>query len=194
MHLRARLTVLSFAAVLMAASAAVAQPRWSDKTTFTFDGPVEVPGTTLAPGTYVFELADSLVNRQTVQIWNADHTKLIATTVAIPAKRLDTSSDVVVRFRRTDGGTPAIKGWYYPGQRIGHEFVYPEEQARHIARGGKTLVLSSDEANAKTGADPDFFQVDENGKRAEMNAPALPPNVKPAPAAASTHDQSSQQR
>ena len=32
--------------------------EWDQKTTFTFSGPVEIPGQVLQAGTYVFKLAD----------------------------------------------------------------------------------------------------------------------------------------
>ena len=33
--------------------------EWNKRTEFQFSAPVEIPGKTLAPGKYVFELADS---------------------------------------------------------------------------------------------------------------------------------------
>jgi hypothetical protein len=32
------------------------------------------------------------------------------------------------------GAMPTMKGWFYPGERDGYEFVYPSDQARTIAR------------------------------------------------------------
>ena len=80
--------------------------QWNDKTTLRFDTPVMIPGTTLAPGTYVFRLMDSPVFRHMVQVWNADETNLIATVQAIPAKRLEPNADVVVKMNPTEPGTP----------------------------------------------------------------------------------------
>jgi hypothetical protein len=37
-------------------------------------------------------------------------------------------------FRETrEGQTPAVQFWYFPGERIGKEFVYPKDQAERIA-------------------------------------------------------------
>ena len=165
-------------ATVFAATSADAQPRWSDKTRLTFDGPVVVPGVTLAAGTYTFKLADSLANRQIVQIWNEDETKLFNTTLPIPTRRTDTSGDVVVKFQRTEAGmAPAIKAWFYPGQRIGHMFVYSGEQARALAKGNKTLALSSDDdpsvedIAAERQSERRTYQVDEHGTRTEYTPP-----------------------
>ena len=137
------------AACVAVAFAVVARAdQWNDRTTLKFDAPVTIPGTTLAPGTYTFKLLDSAANRHVVQIYNEDQTKLIATANAIPTKRRDPNGDAVVKFQSTDGAAAsvALKAWFYPGSLYGHEFIYPETQARDIAARTKTLVLSSDAA------------------------------------------------
>jgi hypothetical protein len=132
--------------VLIVAFAAVAHAdEWNDRTTLKFDAPMMIPGATLAPGTYTFKLLDSKSNRHIVQIFNEDGTKLIATSNAIPAKRMDATGDVVLKLSPTEAGAPAaVKAWFYPGSLYGHEFVYPDNQAREIAQRTKTLVLSVD--------------------------------------------------
>jgi hypothetical protein len=118
---------------------------WNDKTILKFSAPVMVPGATLQPGSYVFKLMDSKSNRHTVQISTEDGSKVIALTQAVPTKRLDPKGDVVVKFNPTDAGSPpALKAWFYPGSIYGHEFIYPDDQAKQIAQRTKTLVLSTD--------------------------------------------------
>lgn len=70
---------------------------------------------------------------------------MVALTQAVPMKRLDAKGDVVVKFSPTDAGSPpAMKGWFYPGSLYGHEFIYPDGQAKEIAQRTKTIVLSVD--------------------------------------------------
>lgn len=115
------------------------------KTYLTFSAPVEVPGATLQPGKYLFQLADIQGNRHVVQIFNEDGTKLIVTTLTIPDQRVEPKGDPVVEFLETSAGTPAaIKSWFYPGDLIGDEFIYPKDQAMRIARATGRTVLSSD--------------------------------------------------
>lgn len=133
---------LAVAAVL--ASPALAD-EWNDRTILTFSEAVMVPGATLQPGTYVFKLADSSTARHMVQVLTEDGSKMVTTTQAVPTKRIDPKSDIVIRLNPTDrGAPPAIKAWFYPNSVYGHEFVYPEEQARQIAERTKTMVLSVD--------------------------------------------------
>jgi hypothetical protein len=69
----------------------------------------------------------------------------MTTTQAVPIKRMDAKGDVVLKLNPTAAGAPAaIKAWFYPGTLYGHEFVYPDQQAREIAQRTKTLVLSGD--------------------------------------------------
>jgi hypothetical protein len=132
---------------LIAIAAAASADQWNERTKIKIDEPIMVPGATLAPGTYTFKLADSKTSRHVVQIWNEDETKLITTTNAVPAKRMDVAGDVVLKVNPTEAGASApaaIKAWFYPGSSYGHEFVYPDHQARDIAQRTKTLVLSTD--------------------------------------------------
>ena len=144
---RRRLALAVAAAVACAAplTAGAAMDSWNDKTILKFSSPVMIPGATLQPGTYVFTLADSATNRHLVQVTSEDGSRVIATTQAVPMKRADAKGDVVLQFNPTDtGSAPALKGWFYPGSLYGHEFVYPEDQAREIAQRTKTIVLSVD--------------------------------------------------
>jgi hypothetical protein len=44
----------------------------------TFNAPMNISGTTLLPGRYVFRLLDPLTQRNHVEIFNEDRTKLVA--------------------------------------------------------------------------------------------------------------------
>ena len=125
---------------------AAAQDFNVNKRTFlTFSNAVELPGVTLQAGTYLFRLADSQSNRHIVQVLSQDEKQVYATILAVPAERLEVSGENVVTFRETAAaGTPALQYWYYPGDRIGHEFVYPKDQAMRIAQRTGQTVLSTE--------------------------------------------------
>ena len=116
---------------------------WNKATKLTFSQPVEVSGTVLQSGTYWFQLMNSSTNRNIVQIWNADHTKLIKTILAIPSYRMNPTAQTVVRFDERPTGTPeAMKNWYYPGTNFGQEFVYRNARARQLAENVSEPVLT----------------------------------------------------
>src|SRR6204780_2093435 len=99
--------------------------EWSQRTVFTFSGPVEIPGQILPAGTYVFKLANSTSNRHIVQVFNKDENRIFGTFLAIPDYRLRTSDNTIIKFHERAAGSPqAVRGWFFPGKNYGHEFVY----------------------------------------------------------------------
>jgi hypothetical protein len=113
------------------------------KTTFTFSGPVEIPGQVLQAGTYVFKLADSESDRDIVQVFNKDDNHLYGTFLAIPDQRLRPAGKPIITFDETPAGSPeAVKAWFYPGDDYGHEFVYPKSSAVRLAKANNTPVPS----------------------------------------------------
>jgi len=129
--------------------------EWDKKTALTFNEPVQVPGTTLSAGTYVFKLADSS-DRTIVQIWNEDETRLITTILAVADYRANTPDKTIVSFDERPPGQPeALKAWFYPGDNSGVEFIYPKQKATELALVNQQPVLSvgedaTDAASMKT--------------------------------------------
>jgi len=112
-------------------------------TNFTFNKPVQLPGVTLQPGRYRFELADPDESRRVIRISTEDGTKQIAMLLSIPDTLRDPAKDAVVFFGETRSTEPdAIKAWVYPGERTGYEFIYPHDQAVTLAKRYHTSVLS----------------------------------------------------
>src|SRR6266576_1999814 len=99
--------------------------QWDRKTIVTFGDSVEVPGQVLPAGTYVFRLAESPTDRHIVQIWNADETHILATTMTIPNTHFERPDKSIFEFEERAGNSPmALKVWFYPGASMGQEFIY----------------------------------------------------------------------
>ncbi len=160
------------AIALTSVSAAFAQMTWNERTTLKFSDPVMVPGATLQPGSYLFKLADMRSNRHTVQILSEDGNKVVATVHAVPVKRLDVKGDIVVRFKATDAGSPpAMAAYFYPGSTYGHQFIYPDAQAKEISGRSKAVVLSSDASDSDMSAGK-LHIYNESGVREEWKEDA----------------------
>ena len=128
----------------VAVAAAPAPTRAADlSTTLTFATPMEVPGTTLQPGTYVFETTAGTAGKHTVRIHSGDRSKLITTVEAVSMKR-DGPSDVV-QYRPTilDSAPTALKGWFAAGSTTGYQLVYPAKEAATIANRTTERVVAS---------------------------------------------------
>src|SRR3954469_2631373 len=134
------------AAVMLSATLASAQAPDTNRTTIvTFSAPVSLPGVTLPAGSYLFKLADSQVNRNIVQVFDKDRSKIYATILAMPAQRNEPADETVITFRESPANAaPAIQYWYYPGETMGQEFAYPKKKAMEIANATHKSVLSID--------------------------------------------------
>jgi hypothetical protein len=130
--------------VLAVLPASARADTWDQLTYFTFSAPVEIPGVALPAGTYMFKLADADGSRNVIRVVSKDGSKVYSTFFAIPDERLTPTDKPVVTFEETPVGTPeAIKAWFYPGDTVGHEFVYPQDQAQRIAAATRQPVLAS---------------------------------------------------
>lgn len=139
-------TALVLAVLAVLAGRATAQNvNTMERSFLTFNTAVELPGVTLEPGTYVFKLADS-PRRNVVQVWDKDEKNMIGHWTFVQAERPRVTEETVVMFKETaDGATPAVQYWYFPGEKIGKEFIYPDDQAERIAaRTGATVRSDAD--------------------------------------------------
>jgi len=135
---------VSLVVITMAAGLMAGNDVWNKKTTMRFNEPFEVPGgQTLPAGTYVFKLLDSSTEREIVQIFNEDQTHVYATILTIPNMRANMTEETVVSFEERASGSPqAIKTWFHPNSKWGHEFVYPKARAVELAKLTSTPVPS----------------------------------------------------
>jgi len=159
--------------VTLFASAAQAQPA-DKRTYFTFSGPIALPGTTLPAGRYVFRIVDTETSRKVIQVLSDDEKKPYAMMNTIPDQRRDPAKDATVSFYETPAGAPAaVKSWWYPGESIGYQFIYPRAQARQIAKntGKAILTTKGDTAKNEETKSGDLTRIDANGRDVDVNAP-----------------------
>jgi hypothetical protein len=178
------LACMTAAMVTMSVNAGAQGPANQD-TFFTFSQAVELPKTTLPAGTYFFQLMDSPSNRHIVKVMSQDRKQLHATLLAIPYYSNDRPpDDPQVRFMETPAAngvaaTNAIKIWFYPGNSVGHEFIWPRDKALQLARatGQSVLTTKTDEESS------DLTRVDAAGVDAavEPEASAESAGAQPAP-------------
>ena len=170
-----RLTIIATAmvlAVLVGMSVRVAAQNTvvNERTFMTFSNTVEMPGVTLPAGTYVFRLADS-PTRNVVQVLSQDEKNILGQWTFVQAQRPKATEDTVVMFReQPEGTTAAVQYWYYPGETIGKEFVYPKDQAQKIANRTGASVLSEEGRVASTVTSTDSKGNVTNWERDNSNA------------------------
>jgi hypothetical protein len=117
-------------------------------TKITFNQAIEIPGKVLPAGTYLFKL-ESPDNRSLVQILSADGTHMYATLQTIAAdRRKPTGHTVVILAEQPDGKPETLLEWFYPGDTIGHEFVYSKQEERQLAQDRQQTVTADQTAQA----------------------------------------------
>lgn len=174
------LKTLAIAAVVgLGTMGSAVADQWDKKTTITIDEPMQLPTTTLQPGTYVIKLlATSAADRHTVQFFDKDEKHIITTIEAIPNERVRPTGKSVFAFWETPAGQPkALRAWFYPGDNFGQEFAYPKDEAARISarNNNVTVPTTKDEKTADVSA--------RNNTAVTPVEPAAEPAPAPAPVA-----------
>jgi hypothetical protein len=145
-----RSAAICCAVVLFAGFASFGQAQESTKKAFvTLSAPLEIPGTVLAPATYVFRVLDSANTRVLIQVWAEDFSKLHTTFIAIRDYRFAKQEKPIIVF---DSQSPEVafvgRAWCSPGSNFCLEFVYPRDRAAELAGNTHQTVLSMPQAMA----------------------------------------------
>ena len=144
MKTRKALTI-AFAFGFVLALGVMAPTTWGSArdqaTQLTFTQSVEIPGNVvLQPGTYWFTVADSTANRNVVHVFDQNW-QPITTTVATTTQHNWTSDNTELMFAMRSGNQPnVLLKWYYPGDTMGHEFVYTGAEGRALSEDTTNVV------------------------------------------------------
>lgn len=122
----------------------------------TFSQSVQIPGRVLPAGTYWFVLADTVGNRNIIQVFNSDRSTLYATVLAVTAEHPHPSDNTTITFaKRESMPTNAIVTWFYPGRNSGHEFVYSKSEEQELARAKHQTIMATAPVKTQTTASGD---------------------------------------
>jgi len=140
-HLAMALAMAAVTAAPLAAQDAPKKdtPSQDRATTVEFTTVTRLPGVTLQPGKYVFRLGQPAIKQNVVEVYSADGSKKIATLLTVDYATPASGNATTVLFEKTD--PPVVRAWYFPGETIGREFVYTEDEAKTIYTTANTPVL-----------------------------------------------------
>ncbi len=121
----AMIAISAITFVVLASNARAQMPI--QKLRVTISQPVEIPNLVLPIGTYVFEaLEDGRVTR----ILNADESHICTTLLTQPEERREPLENPIVTLKESPkGDVQRIDSWFFAGESIGNEFLYPETNA-----------------------------------------------------------------
>jgi hypothetical protein len=116
--------------------------EFNQATKLTFSQSVQIPGQILPAGTYWFVAPIQYL----VQIFSSDRATLYATLLTVSAEHLAPSDETQITFADRSTMQPeAIVTWFYPGDTIGREFLYPKQDQKEIAQAKQRTVLAGKE-------------------------------------------------
>ena len=132
--MRGAMLISTVALALCIGTATANADEYNRRTILTIDQSMMVPGATLAPGTYTFTLTNPETSRDVVTIMGDDGTVVASAHVKRMTRNSDKRDLALEVALGESGAMPAMKGWFYPGDRDGYQFVYPKDQRRLIAQ------------------------------------------------------------
>jgi hypothetical protein len=100
-----------------------------ERTTYlSFSRSVRLPGVTLSPGTYVFELLDPFGASGVVRVRSGDRrtSYFMGITNATERPRGPRLGESVTLGESAAGTAPPITAWWPIGELTGREFIYPD--------------------------------------------------------------------
>jgi hypothetical protein len=119
-------------ALILLAPAARASEN-NQMTQLTFNQPVQIPGAVLPAGTYWFVVPDRVEEHDTVIVYNADRSDVLAVMETRPTTRPTPTDATELTLAEQSRATPdALVSWFYPGRTTGHDFIYPNQMQQGI--------------------------------------------------------------
>jgi len=166
---------------------------WDHKTIVTTSTPLNVAGTVLEPGKYVFQLMYNAPDQHVVQILNFRENHLYTTVIAHPVGYMEQGIPARLQgaeagkahftFWETPAGEPkALRDWYYQGSFQGEEFPYHKMTVTQVSQVTQTTPAPAalePQAEATTSTSSTTEEV-------AQNTPPPAPVETPAPAAEAT--------
>ena len=133
-----RKTLIAIACLAVATFAAPAFAQTSSTVEFT--SVTRLPGITLQPGKYVFKLVPS-GDQKMVEVYSSDGSRKIVALPTVDYTAARTGTSATVTFERTN--PTVLRVYYFPGDTVGREFVFTDEEARTIYAASQTPVRTA---------------------------------------------------
>lgn len=129
---------LAFLTILPAAPASEADQA----TKLTFSQSVQIPGRVLPAGTYWFIQGRDLESK-VVRVFSEDRRTVYAALLTESVENVQPVDETEITFAERGAMEPeAIVTWFYPGNSIGHQFIYSKQQEKALAQNTQRTVLS----------------------------------------------------
>jgi hypothetical protein len=129
------LAVLSLGVLAGSLASPLKADNFNKETVVKIDNPMNVSGTVLLPGRYVFELASTQTAQDVVYIRDAHDFHLIATVLGSAAYRpIPPDKSTWTFYPTAPGQVATLKAWFFSGDNNGVRFRNDNAPARALAQ------------------------------------------------------------
>lgn len=119
------------------------------KTTLTIGVLTQLPGTTLAAGSYVFRESGEQSGWDIVQVYNSDQSSLVTTLLAYPNANLVSNGQTFLVYpQSTDNQTQIMEAFFFDGDPMAQQLAYPQKTADAIGAANHVRVPTTGTSDA----------------------------------------------
>lgn len=142
------LGVMCLAGIAMTATANHAEDG-AKKATLTINALTQLPGTTVAAGSYVFRQSGEQAGWNIVQVYNQDESSLVTTLLAYPNPTLSSNGQPVLIYpQSTDGRTQVMEAFFFDNDPVAQQLAYPKKTADEIGAANHVRVPTTGTSDA----------------------------------------------
>lgn len=119
------------------------------KATLTLNALTQLPGTTVAAGSYVFKQSGEQAGWNIVQVYNQDESSLVTTLLAYPNPTLASSGQSILIYpQSTDGRTQVMEAFFFDNDPVAQQLAYPKKTADEIGAANHVRVPTTGTSDA----------------------------------------------
>jgi hypothetical protein len=119
------------------------------KTTLTVEALTQLPGTTLAAGSYVFRQSGEQSGWDIVQVYNSDQSSLVTTLLAYPNPNLVSNGQAFLVYpQSTDNQTQIMEAFFFDGDPVARQLAYPQKTADAIGAANHVRIPTTGTSDA----------------------------------------------
>jgi hypothetical protein len=142
------LAILCLAGIGMGATASRAEDS-AKKATLTINALMQLPGTTVAAGSYVFKQSGEQAGWNIVQVYNQDESSLVTTLLAYPNPTLSSNGRTILIYpQSTDGRTQVMEAFFFDNDPVAQQLAYPKKTADEIGAANHVRVPTTGTSDA----------------------------------------------
>jgi hypothetical protein len=123
--------------------------------TVSLQSAMEVPGTQLQPGNYVFKQSGSQSGWTIIQIFNQSESTLVTTVLAYSNAKLSSDGQTVMTYAAPGSNGQVLEAVTFPGDAAPDQFAYPAAEADRIGAANRVRIPSTGTNDAYPSSLPD---------------------------------------